>query len=126
MQNEENDLDIQNEYRSLTLELESNLKINSVIPNGSVWDNTNGRKRLIRQSTVEGMKNYFDTLDRLEHNSISFVAKNRRYSLPLQPSISSKNDCAKTTPNQTVMYKFNIKLYKSNFKHFLDIESFLI
>ena len=103
-QNEANSLDIRNYHRSLTLELESNLKTNSVIPNSSVWDNNNGRKRLIRQSTVEGIKNYFDTLDRMEQNSMSFVAKNRRYSLPLPPSISSENDCAKNTQNKTVMF----------------------
>ena len=42
---------IKNDSRSLTLDLEKNFKTNSVLQKPSVWDNANGRKRLIRQST---------------------------------------------------------------------------
>ena len=99
---ESNNIYMKNDSRSLTLELEKNLKTNPVIPTTSVWDKTNGRKRLIRQSTVEGIKDYFDTLDRLEQNSISFVAQNRRFSLPLPPRNTYGSDANKAEPKDKV------------------------
>ena len=92
--------------RSLTLDLEKNFKTNPVLQKPSVWDNANGRKRLIRQSTVEGIKDYFDTLERLERNSISFITKNRRYSLPLPADTSIRNKDNDIAPNKKVWNYF--------------------
>ena len=63
--NKSNNFDMKNDCRSLTLELEKNLKTNPVIPTTSVWGKTNGRKRLIRQSTVEGIKDYYVLTNRI-------------------------------------------------------------
>ena len=89
-----NNFDAENNIRSLTLEIEGNFKTNPTIQNSSVWGN-NSHRRLIRQSTIEGIKDYFDTLDRLERNSVSFIAKNRRSSLPLSATIITKSDYMK-------------------------------
>ena len=98
-------------FRSLTLELERNLKISPNVPDSSVWNNSCNR-RLIRQTTIDGIKDYFNTLDRLERNSVSFIAKNRRASLPLPPNISrSKNyDTEKETSHKVTINKVKPKL----------------
>ena len=97
---------IKNDSRSLTLDLEKNFETNPVQQKPSVWDNANGRKRLIRQSTVEGIKDYFDTLERLERNSISFITKNRRYSLPLPADTSIRNNDNDIAPDKKVRNYF--------------------
>ena len=83
--------DTEKNFRSLTLEIEGNFKTNPTVQHSSVWDNSSNR-RLIRRSTIEGIKDYFDTLDRLERNSVSFISKNRRSSLPLSATIITKSD----------------------------------
>ena len=84
-----NNQEIRETFRSLTLELEGNLKISSPRQTSSVWNN-GGKKRLIKQSTIEGIKTYFDTIERLERNSISCITKNRRASLPLSSTIQTR------------------------------------
>ena len=103
LRSETNSMDFRNDSRSLTLDLEKNLKTNPVIPKSSLWDNTNGRRRLIRQSTVEGIKDYFDTINRLEQNSISFVAMNRRCSLPLPTDTSFEKDSLEKDRSKAVL-----------------------
>ena len=103
LRSDTNSIDLRNDSRSLTLDLEKNLKTNPVIPKSSLWDNTNGRRRLIRQSTVEGIKDYFDTINRLEQNSISFVAMNRRCSLPLPVDTSFQKDSLEKDPSKEVL-----------------------
>ena len=98
----ESNCDLQTNFRSLTLEIERNFKTNPTQQNSSVWGNISNR-RLVRQSTIEGIKDYFDTLDRLERNSVSFIAKNRRLSLPLCSNFMAKCDDANKQYNTKVM-----------------------
>ena len=103
-----NNFDADNNIRSLTLEIEGNFKTNPTVQNSSVWGN-NSNRRLIRQSTIEGIKDYFDTLDRLERNSVSFIPKNRRLSLPLSETIIRKSDETKKDYKTKVSKEKNIE-----------------
>ena len=77
--------------RSLTLALERKLKTNTDLSKTS--SSRKGLKRqLIRQSTVEGIKDYFKTIEKLERNSMSFVAKTRRASLPLPSTTQNQHN----------------------------------
>ena len=88
--------------RSLTLALERKLKTNTDLSKTS--SSRQGFKRqLIRQSTVEGIKDYFKTIEKLERNSMSFVAKTRRASLPLPSTAQNKhNNETQTNSSKTV------------------------
>ena len=89
--------------RSLTLALERKLKTNTDLLKTSCSSRQGFKRQLIRQSTVEGIKDYFKTIEKLERNSISFVAKTRRASLPL-PSTTQKqhNNGTQMNSNETV------------------------
>ena len=88
--------------RSLTLALERKLKTNTDLSKTS--SSRQGFKRqLIRQSTVEGIKDYFKTIEKLERNSMSFVAKTRRASLPLPSTTQNQhNNEIQTNSSKTV------------------------
>ena len=89
--------------RSLTLALERKLKTNTDLLKTSCSSRQGFKRQLIRQSTVEGIKDYFKTIEKLERNSMSFVAKTRRASLPL-PSTTQKqhNNGTQMNSNETV------------------------
>ena len=79
--------------RSLTLALERKLTTNTDLSKTSSSSSRQGFKRqLIRQSTVEGIKDYFKTIEKLERNSMSFVAKTRRASLPLPSTTQNRHN----------------------------------
>ena len=89
--------------RSLTLALERKLKTNTDLSKTSSFARQGFKRQLIRQSTVEGIKDYFKTIEKLERNSMSFVAKTRRASLPLPSTTQNQhNNEIQTNSSKTV------------------------
>ena len=89
--------------RSLTLALERKLTTNTDLSKTSSSSRQGSKRQLIRQSTVEGIKDYFKTIEKLERNSMSFVAKTRRASLPLPSTAQNKhNNETQTNSSKTV------------------------
>ena len=89
--------------RSLTLALERKLKTNTDLSKTSSSARQGFKRQLIRQSTVEGIKDYFKTIEKLERNSMSFVAKTRRASLPLPSTTQNQyNNGTQTSFSKTV------------------------
>ena len=92
---------IDTSHRSLTLSLEKNLKVYPATKTSSIW-NKDKNIRVIRQSTVEGIKDYFNTIDRLERNSVSFISQNRRASLPSSSTAQYKKHCEEQESSRKV------------------------
>ena len=89
--------------RSLTLALERKLTTNTDLSKTSSSSRLGFKRQLIRQSTVEGIKDYFKTIEKLERNSMSFVAKTRRASLPLPSTTQNQhNNEIQTNSSKTV------------------------
>ena len=89
--------------RSLTLALERKLKTNTDLSKTSSSARQGFKRQLIRQSTVEGIKDYFKTIEKLERNSMSLVAKTRRASLPLPSTTQNQhNNEIQTNSSKTV------------------------
>ena len=93
---------------SLTLALERKLKTDTDLSKTSSSPSSSSsrqgfKRQLIRQSTVEGIKDYFKTIEKLERNSMSFVAKTRRASLPLPSTTQNQNsNGTQMNPSKTV------------------------